>query len=223
MIARGRRIPAAELGAAVSTLGDAPDIGAHASLPRGRRVPRAVLDGHAERAAILQRARKEAEALLDQARRDAAGEREAARRDGLADGAAALAARWLALEAREGASDALALERTTALARVLAERLLGAELALAPERVALLAQQALREARGARRARILAHPEDVAPITAALGNFGFEAGALEVRADLTRARGNLRLETELGVLDAELAPQLDRLLARLAGTLKGRP
>ena len=37
--------------------------------------------------------------------------------------------------------------------------------------------------------------------------------------DSARARGSLRIETDIGVLDADLAPQLDRLALRLRETL----
>jgi flagellar biosynthesis/type III secretory pathway protein FliH len=77
----------------------------------------------------------------------------------------------------------------------------------------------LAEARGARRVRLIAHPEDATLLQRSLPELGIDAAALSIETDPSRARGNLRLETDIGVLDAELAPQLDRLVARLARSL----
>jgi hypothetical protein len=40
-----------------------------------------------------------------------------------------------------------------------------------------------------------------------------------VLADPERPRNSLRLDTDIGVLDADLAPQLDRLLPKLRESL----
>jgi flagellar assembly protein FliH len=105
------------------------------------------------------------------------------------------------------------------LARLLAERLLGASLAVAPEQVVTLAQQALTEARGARRLSIVAHPKDAELLAQALPSLGVAIETVRIAPDAARARGSLRIETDIGVLDADLAPQLDRLALRLRETL----
>jgi flagellar biosynthesis/type III secretory pathway protein FliH len=138
---------------------------------------------------------------------------------GRADGVAAVAAQALALASLEARADERSLERVVALARMLAERLLGEELRLAPERVVALARQALGEARGARRVRLVAHPDDVALLERSLPELGIEPDVITLAADPARARAELRLETEIGVLDAELGPQLDRLTERLKRSL----
>ncbi len=78
--------------------------------------------------------------------------------------AAKVAAAWLALRAREEQIAEQDLDRAVALAAALAERLIGASLDVAPAKIALLAKQALTEARGARRAVIDAHPDDAATL-----------------------------------------------------------
>jgi flagellar biosynthesis/type III secretory pathway protein FliH len=59
----------------------------------------------------------------------------------------------------------------------------------------------------------------VAELGARLGELGFDPSAIALRADPARQRGQLRLETDVGVLDADLAPQLDRLVAKLRESL----
>jgi flagellar biosynthesis/type III secretory pathway protein FliH len=76
----------------------------------------------------------------------------------------------------------------------------------------------LTEACGARRATIIAHPDDAALLERAGDGLGL-AEAVRLVSDPTRARGCLRVETDVGVLDADLAPQLDRLALRLRETL----
>src|SRR5262249_23500875 len=137
-----------------------------------------------------------------------------------AQAAASVAAREIALNQREAAQDEHSLARSIELARVLAERLLGESLRVAPEQIVSLAPQALSEARGARRITLVAHPQDAALLIQSLPALGLDPESTRVVADATRTPGNLRIETELGVLDAELAPQLQRLALKLRETLQ---
>ncbi|HEX7451377.1 MAG TPA: FliH/SctL family protein, partial [Polyangiaceae bacterium] len=139
--------------------------------------------------------------------------------EGRADAAAKIAARALALRHHEARSEERELSRSVDLARLLAERLLGESLRVAPEQVVALARQALSEARGARRITIVAHPEDAKLLEHSLTALGLDPSTAQIRADATRARGDLRIETEIGVLDAELAPQLERLSLKLRESL----
>jgi flagellar biosynthesis/type III secretory pathway protein FliH len=82
-----------------------------------------------------------------------------------------------------------------------------------------LARQALAEARGARRLSIVAHPEDAALLSQSLASLGVAVDTVRVVSDAARQRGSLRIETDIGVLDADLAPQLDRLALKLRETL----
>jgi len=189
-----------------------------AVVPRGRVAPRAVVNAAESARAIVSRAEERAEEIVRRAEAEAAELRLHAEALGRADAAASIAARALALALREGQELDRSLDRVIELARVLSERLLGEELRLDPARVVALARRAIDEARGARRVRIAAHPED-APLLEE-GLRALSAGAFtEVVADPARARGSLRLETDIGVLDADIAPQLDRLLPKLRESL----
>jgi flagellar assembly protein FliH/type III secretion protein L len=186
---------------------------------KARVVPKPVVDARAHAARIIAEAEVLAARLLEQGRADLQVLHEQISADARAAGSARLAAELLALRALEDSADERALARTTELARLLAERLLGEALALEPARVVALAEQALSEARGARRIRILAHPADVPLLEQSLAK-GRVGHVAEVSADSARARGSLRFETEIGSLDADLAPQLDRLTERLREALR---
>jgi flagellar biosynthesis/type III secretory pathway protein FliH len=193
--------------------------GAQPGLPFGRVAPKALVDASAEAARLLAQARVEARQLVQAAERKAADLKLLAEAEARAEASAKLAAHALSLATHEAKADERALERNVALARLLAERLLGASLAVAPEQVVTLARQALSEARGARRLAIVAHPDDAKLLSEALPSLGIAIETLRVSPDPTRQRGSLRIETDIGVLDADLAPQLDRLALRLRESL----
>jgi flagellar assembly protein FliH/type III secretion protein L len=186
---------------------------------RGRVIPKPVMDAYADAARILAEAEALSTRLLEQGRADLEALHARVEGDARAAGSARLAAEFLGLRALEERMDERSLDRVAELARLLAERLLGEALALDPTRVVALAEQALREARGARRVCIVAHPADVPLLEQALANgrVGHVAG---ITPDSTRARGSLRFETEIGTLDADVAPQLDRLAERLREALR---
>jgi len=216
MMGRGRVLTREEVGDATPLRRRAlPERG----LPFGRVVPKALVDASAEASRILAKARVEAQTLVAAAERRAADLKLLAEAEARAEASAKLAAHALSLATHEAKADERALERTVALARLLAERLLGASLSLSPEQVVALARQALAEARGARRLAIVAHPEDALLLSDALPSLGVAIETVRVVADGSRARGSLRIETDIGVLDADLAPQLDRLALRLRETL----
>ena len=169
--------------------------------------------------AIVARAEDAAKTLLDRAESRAtalAAELGARAKN---EAATALAARELAVAARE--THALERERDqiVALARLLAERLLGETLRLDPTRVVALARQTLAEARGARTLTLAVHPDDVPHLERALAAQALPP-PVTVVADATRRPGSVRLDTELGSLDADLAPQLDRLAQKLREALE---
>jgi flagellar biosynthesis/type III secretory pathway protein FliH len=183
----------------------------------GRVVARDVVDASDRARDIVARAETEAAALVERAEERAAALAAELAARARAEAAAALAAREIAVAARETNALARDLEHVVALARLLAERLLGETLALDPARVVALARQALAEARGARELTLSAHPDDVPLLERALARQ--ELAPVVLVADPGRARGSVRLDTELGSLDAELAPQLDRLAQKLREAL----
>lgn len=184
-----------------------------------RVVPEGVVSASEQARAIVARAEAAASALVAQAETRAAALGAELATRAKSDAATALAARELAVAAREANARERHLDDSVALARLLAERLLGEALRVDPSRVVALARQALTEARGARQVSLAAHPEDVPLLERALA-----AGELTplvlVVGDPKRPRGSLRLDTELGTLDAELAPQLDRLAEKLREALR---
>lgn len=192
-----------------------------ADLPRSapRRVSKVTVDANEQARKLLAEAREAARQLLEDARRRAAEITLRAEAEGRADGAAALAAQAIALRSRELGEAERRLDEVVDLARALAERLLGEELRLAPERVVQLAKQALAEARGARRITIEAHPDDVRLLSASLESLSVEADAVKLLGNPNRTPGNLKIVTEVGVLDASLSPQLERLALKLRETL----
>ena len=189
------------------------------TLPRGQVVRREVLEAADRARELIAAAEARAAKLIGDAERVAAELRLRAEAEARADASAKIAARALALRHHELHADERALDRSVELARLLAERLLGESLRVAPEQVIALARQALGEARGARRITLVAHPEDAKLLEISLTDLGLDPAVAQVRADTTRPRGNLRIETEIGVLDAELAPQLDRLSLKLRESL----
>ena len=189
------------------------------TLPRGQVVRQEVLAAAERAAGLLAVAEQRATQIVAQAERAAAELHLRAEAEARADAAAKVAAYAIALRHHEARADERALDRSVELARLLAESLLGESLRVAPEQVQALAKQALAEARGARRIRLVAHPDDASILEQVLPALGLDASTAQVRADSSRARGNLRIETELGVLDAELAPQLERLALKLRESL----
>jgi flagellar biosynthesis/type III secretory pathway protein FliH len=189
------------------------------ALPFGRVAPRSVVDASAEAARIVAQARTEAQQLLTSVERQVADLKLRAEAEARAEAAAKLASHALALASHEARADERALDRSVSLARLLAERLLGSSLAASPEQVLGLARQALAEARGARRLTIVAHPDDAKLLSGSLASLGVALETVRLLPDPARGRGSLRIETDIGVLDADLAPQLDRLALRLRETL----
>jgi flagellar biosynthesis/type III secretory pathway protein FliH len=184
-----------------------------------RVLPPAIVDAEERAARIVQNATDEAARRLRDAEEQLGEVRDRFRREALAEASSRLAAEFIALRAAEDRADERALERTTELARLLAERLLGEALALDPTRVVALARRALADLRGARQVTLVAHPEDRALLERALAD-GQLGNVTCVSSSAERARGSLRIETELGVLDADTAPQLDRLIASLREALR---
>jgi flagellar assembly protein FliH/type III secretion protein L len=184
-----------------------------------RLVPPEVVSASDRARSIVEDALREAAALRERAEADIFELRARAVEDARAHAAARFAAETLALADRDANADARSLERSVELARLLAERLLGEALTLDPTRIEAIARRALTEASGARRICIVCHPDDSVHLRAAL-----EAGRFNhvtrIQADPTRRRGSLRFETEIGTLDADIAPQLERLADRLQQALQ---
>jgi len=182
-------------------------------IPTGRRIPKSEVDAHERAKEIVKSAEARAAEIAGNAKRE--GE-EAAK--------AEFAAAYLLLRAREEAHEQASLARSVELAKVLAERLLGSALVAEPSVIFGMAEVALKEARGARRVTIEAHPLDAATLRSDISRITAmpiiaEVVAIEENDQL--ARGSLTLSTDLGTIDAKLAPQLERLGRALEDALRG--
>ena len=187
---------------------------------RGRRMAREEIEARLTAERILVEAQAAAEALIADARTRAAGAVENATREAGEEASALLAARWLVLRHKEQTAIDREGERVIALAVALAERLLGASLTLDPSRIVDLTRAVLDETRGARRAVVEAHPLDADELKRHLASGALDSRSFEVRSDETLARGELRLHTDVGTIDARLAPRFDRLAAALRDALE---
>ena len=183
-----------------------------------RRVSKDELDARARASKLLEQAHAEAGRVVAEATAAAAAAVAAAGREAAEREQAKLAASFLALRAREEARAVAELDHAVELARVLAERILGATLILDASSIVSMARQALTEAQGARTVRIDANPEDATVLRAHLTDLApLHATVTE---DASLARGSLRLHTDLGTLDARLPAQLERLAAALRDALR---
>lgn len=190
------------------------------TVPAGRKISAAVASAQEEAREIVAAAEARASEIVATALREADEIRARAAEHGRAEGAAELAEAWIRLRAHEDERLQRELDQSLALARLMAERILGENLDLRPERILDIAKEALAQARWAKRIHIHAHPQDAAVLARETAALGLEQAKVEVHADPSRARGSLRLETDLGTLDADLAPQLDRLVAALREGLR---
>jgi flagellar biosynthesis/type III secretory pathway protein FliH len=187
-----------------------------------KRMAREAVDAHLLAARVVDAARKEADAILARARESAEQVAVNAAEEARQAEHAKLAAVYLALRVEDERREERDLDRAIGLARVLAERLLGEALEADPTRVVALARQALAEARGATRVVIEASPLDADALRSHLVDLlpgGLAASALDVKTDPQLSRGSLRVHTNLGTLDVQLAPQLERLAKALRDAL----
>lgn len=138
------------------------------------------------------------------------------RADDLAEATALL----MTATARAAHDDEQAVDRVVALSRLLAERLVGRALELAPETIVALAERVLAEARNARRVHVFVSPARVPALEGATAAFDPEGRVHTVTGDPTLGDGDIRLETELGTVEARLGGELDRLALRLRDALR---
>jgi flagellar biosynthesis/type III secretory pathway protein FliH len=207
-------LPAAEAQRGVPLLGADPR--------RAHRIARQELEARLTAERILREARESAAALVAEARAQVGEVAAIVSREAREAAAAELTARWLALRQAEETARGRERDRVIATAVALAQRLLSASLALDPSGIAGLARAVFEETRGARRALIEANPIDAEELTRQLasGALGaLEPTVVEVRGDEALARGELRLHTDVGTIDARLAPRFDRLAAALRDAL----
>jgi flagellar assembly protein FliH len=182
-------------------------------------VKRAIVDANEEASRILAVADARAARILAEALHEAEATRRNAALQGRMEAEATLAAAWIRLRAQETARDERDLDRSTELARAMAERILGESITLSPTQILAIARQALLQVRRARNVNLYAHPDDAAILRTKERELGLEGADIQIHADPAKQRGSLSIRTDLGSLDADLSPQLDRLTAALRSTL----
>jgi flagellar biosynthesis/type III secretory pathway protein FliH len=179
------------------------------------------LDAHGARLArVVIAAEERARKILSDAERRVEEAIERGRAEGRREGFAQFVAESLRLREREARADEASLDRAVELSRLLAERLLGRALCVSPGEIAALARQALDEAHGARRIRIRANPMDAEILERVTAEIDPDSRVHAVVPDPTLRRGDLRLETDVGTVDARVGPGLARLAARLREALR---
>jgi flagellar assembly protein FliH/type III secretion protein L len=186
----------------------------------GRVIKSEVADAALEAARKIEAAEERAGRIVADAEEAARAVREGAREEGRRAGAAEVAGAWIKLRSEEEKKLERDLDRTLQLATVMAERLLGETLSLDPARVLAIAKQVLASARQARRIALKAHPDDAEVLRREIAQLGLEEAAIEIHVEPARSRGSLLLETDLGILDADLSIQLDRLARSLRDGLR---
>jgi flagellar assembly protein FliH len=211
---RGRVLPAQDASRARPLLEPGVSAGVR------RRIAREEIEARLVAERIVSDAQATADALIAEAKAQAAGIIACAGQEARQEASAELAAKWLALRQAEASAIAGEGERIVPLATVLAERLLGTSLELEPSRIVDLARAVIAEARGARRAVVDAHPLDADELVERLTKGGLELQSIEIRGDGALARGELRLHTDVGTIDARLAPRFERLAAALRDALE---
>ncbi len=189
-------------------------------VPRGRIVSRERVQAAEQASELLALARERAAQIIDQAEAEAAGIRSEAQKKGVEEGAAKLASAWLVFNKREADADIRALDRSLAIGRLLAERLIGDSLLLDPNIVAGLAREAMHHLWRSKKVTIHAHPTDAVALSRNVATFGMPSERIVIAEDTSRERGSLRFTSEFGELDGELGPQLDRLVEAIRQDLR---
>jgi flagellar assembly protein FliH len=212
---RARIIRATDAGQATQVAPPKAELPAARVPQRPRVIPRPLAEARAEARALVEKAREEAQQILSRAEaaaNDLILQQQARAR---ADALCLVVGEALELRKRQAELSRNVIDRSVDFATILAERVLGEELALSPERVRALARQVLEEAAGARHAIIVAHPRDASELRAGLGSLGSMLDSIGIEDDALLSRGHIRVETELGVIEADLRGQLDRLATQL--------
>jgi len=201
------------------------DVGAVTTTQKAAQLPprvirREVLEAKAQAQELLQAAETRVQELLSDAQQQAERVRGEARQQGYEQGLARAAADAIQLRQAELEAEQRALESTTQLARLLAERMLGRELELDPAAAGEMAKVALSEVRGARTVRLLVAPEAEQIVRKALMGADLDPMVVQVQAADGKRPGCFRLETDAGVMEADLPERLEQLAAALRENLR---
>ena len=178
----------------------------------GRVVPRECYDAIVEAETIVTTARQRAEGILLDAKQQAEQIRSEAEQRGEERAAEKFRNAWLRLQEQEHALDEAATERTIAIARILAERLIRETITIEPATVVRMAKDAVRTLWRSRRIAIHAHPDDVTSLRKDIASFDIPVDRIELVADHGLTRGSMRFVSNHGTIDAGVGAQLDRMV-----------
>lgn len=181
----------------------------------------------AEASAIIETARAEADAIRKAARQEGfqAGYQQgiAGAQEYLAPSISALAAAQEVLgDERARAAEAVEHEAVELAFRI-AEKAIGASLAVQPAHVVDVVRGGLRRLLERERVLVLVHPEDLETLRAAVGGLKTELGGigeLEVQAERRVGRGGAIVRTAAGEVDGRLEVQLERAREAMLEALK---
>ncbi len=185
--------------------------------PRGV-VPREVYDAREEARRIVEDARAQAEAIVEAAEQDAERIRREARDAGRGDGRAEAAALLAEAAGLRDRSLREAERETARVAIAAARRIVGEELAIAPERIVAIVGETLGRARRAGEVTVVVHPDDARTLRSMHDRVVERAGRplrFGIREDDSLTRGGCIVQTELGELDARIEVQLEALARAL--------
>lgn len=185
-----------------------------------RRMPGAVAGAHAEAARIVADALAHAETLELRARERVGQVVRLAAEEAREVEIARLAATAIYLDARARSYAEAEVERAVDLARLLAERVVGAELAISPDRVVQMAGELLGEARGASSARIFGCREDLEALRQTFASLGLPEATVSFEEDPSLVRGSLLVESDVGTVDGRLETLLPRFADALLEALR---
>ena len=183
-------------------------------------IRRGVQAAQAQAEEIVATAEREAERILAEARAMAEQLRERAKRDGYQNGLAewndVLGTAWKARDEYVAQNEAAVLQ----LAVRVAEKVIGAELASSPEKVAGIAREALKSAQRAKTFVIQAHPADVPLLQQRVSELRTVVGPareIEIISSPALSRGDCVIESDIGIIDARLETQLNLMEKVLLG------
>ena len=175
-------------------------------------IKREVQAAHVQAEIVLDEARQRAAEIVKSAEEGAEKQLDAARQQGYAAGLAewnqCLLAAWKARDEYIKRNETSLLQ----LAIQVARKIIGEELRLAPEQVVSIAREALRSAPHGRNLVLQVHPDDEAAVRGQLSRLQKSlAGSrqIEVTSNAAVARGGCLIESDFGIVDAQLETQLD--------------
>lgn len=112
-------------------------------------------------------------------------------------------------------------DEIVAIAQIMAERIIGEQLAMKPDRLLNLAQRCMLEARGASRVALCAHPDDAALLSQHIEHLNlYAANEVRIQPDPGLLPGDLRIETDVGTVDARIGTQLANLATIICESLR---